>query len=38
MEDTEERALRSLCAVSGWKLLQVLKQGTDMFEAQLTPH
>ena len=37
-EDTEERAVWSLCAVGGWKLLQVLKQGTDTFEVQLTSH
>ena len=37
-EDTEERAVWSLFAVGGWKLLQVLTQGTDMFDVQLTPH
>lgn len=37
-EDTEEKALWSLCAVGDWKLLQVLKQGTDTFEVQLTSH
>ena len=37
-EDTEERAVWSLFAVGGRKLLQVLTQGTDMFDVQLTPH
>ena len=37
-EDTGERAVWSLCAVGGWKLLQVLTQGTDTFDVQLTPH
>ena len=37
-EDTGERAVWSLCAIGGWKLLQVLTQGTDTSDVQLTPH